>query len=73
MAKNVSLFLLFCFFLSIFVLSFVVVMGFVLDVGGVVMGFVASHGCCCGGFVASHGCGCDGFYGVFLFFFFQWQ
>ena len=45
-----SLFLLFFFFLSIFVLSFVVVMGFVPDVGGVVMGFLAGCRFCCDGF-----------------------
>ena len=50
MAENMSLFLLFCFFLSIFVLSFVVVMGFVPVVGGVIMGFMAGCGCCCDGY-----------------------
>ena len=41
MAENMSLSFFYFFFLSIFVLSFVVVMGFVLVVGGVVTGFVA--------------------------------
>ena len=59
MAENITL-SFFDFFFSFFLSTFVVVMGFVLVVGGVVMGFVAGCGCCC-----------DGFCGFFFFFFFR--